>query len=368
MDHRPVEPSITELLYGEASAKRIPLSGTFELTPLCNMDCKMCYVRMSRKEQEAIAPLRSAKEWINLGKRLAEAGMLYLLLTGGEPLTHPEFPRILRGLSAQGLVLSLNTNGTLLTPEAVSLLRECGVMRVSVSLYGMSGEAYRDLCGDASCFEKTLRGIALLKASGIGVKLNFSITPQNKNELPLVAEYARKENLVLQVASYMFPPLRRDNDSAGRGNRLSPEEAAYYCAFADLLTLGKERFLAFDTEHFAPPSDEVCTTPDGVRCRAGKCSFWVTWQGILTPCGMFPAEGENVLEAPFLPAWERLVKQVDGIRLPAKCAACGIRGTCRACAATVLTESGDFSRVPEYRCRMMQAYPEAWKQIKEKFL
>ena len=368
MDHRPVEPTLTDFLYGRASKERIPLSGTFELTPLCNMDCKMCYIRVSRDQQEAMGPLRGAADWIALGKSCAEAGLLYLLITGGEPLTHPEFPQILRGLSSLGLMLSINTNGTLLTPETVSLLRECGVTRANVSLYGMNGETYENLCGNGKCFEQVLKGIDLLLSAGIGVKLSFSVTPQNKDQLPSVVDFARKQELPLQVASYLFPPLRRDGDACGKGNRLSPEEAAYYAAYSDLLLLGKDRFLNFDAESFAPPADDGCFTPDSVRCRAGKCSFWVTWQGILTPCGMFPAEGENLFEVPFLPAWNRLVERVDAIRLPAKCAACSIRSVCRACAATVLTESGDFSKVPAYRCEMMQAYPKAWNQIKEKFL
>ena len=56
-----VEPVITEYLYRKASAARIPLSGSFELTPVCNMSCKMCYVRMTRQQQESIAPLHTAE-------------------------------------------------------------------------------------------------------------------------------------------------------------------------------------------------------------------------------------------------------------------------------------------------------------------
>ncbi|MBQ5711622.1 MAG: radical SAM protein, partial [Oscillospiraceae bacterium] len=59
----------------------VPLSGTFELTPCCNMSCKMCYVRMTKAQQEAQAPLRTAEEWVALGRAAKEKGMLYLLLT-----------------------------------------------------------------------------------------------------------------------------------------------------------------------------------------------------------------------------------------------------------------------------------------------
>ena len=48
----PVEPQITEYIYRKATARRIPLGGTFEITPLCNMNCRMCYIRLSKEEQE----------------------------------------------------------------------------------------------------------------------------------------------------------------------------------------------------------------------------------------------------------------------------------------------------------------------------
>ena len=62
MNSFPVAPAATEYLFQKATAAGMPLSGTFELTPVCNMDCKMCYVRMSRHDQESIDPNLSYTE------------------------------------------------------------------------------------------------------------------------------------------------------------------------------------------------------------------------------------------------------------------------------------------------------------------
>ena len=78
MNTAPVAPAATEYLYRKAVAAGVPLSGTFELTPVCNMDCKMCYVRMSRQDQENIAPLTDADRWLALASEARNAGMLYL--------------------------------------------------------------------------------------------------------------------------------------------------------------------------------------------------------------------------------------------------------------------------------------------------
>ena len=369
MNNRPVAPRVTEYLYRKATAAGIPLSGTFELTPVCNMDCKMCYVRLSRQAQEAIGPLADAECWLNLGREARDAGMLYLLLTGGEPFSHPQFRQIMEGLHRLGLLISINSNGTLIDEDTVAWLKNCPPVRINISLYGASDATYARLCGNPRGFTQTTRAIALLRQAGISVKLHCSLTPYNAADLPRIADYARQNDLVLQAATYMFPPIRKDVALTGKNDRFSPEEAAYYMAYADYLTLGKERFLAQEGQIPEVSDAEEGCEGDGVRCRAGKCSFWITWQGDMMPCGMFPAvERPNVMHQPFMTAWEQIKKETADICLPKKCAACGAKDTCRACAAMVITESGSFDKVPQYRCDMIHAYKAQWNRIKEELL
>lgn len=368
MNARPVEPPLTEYLYRRATVAGLPLSGTFELTPVCNMDCKMCYVRLTPCQQQAMAPLADADRWLTLGRQAMEAGMLYLLLTGGEPFLHPQFREILEGLHRMGLLISVNSNGTLIDADTVAWLKDCPPVRMNISLYGASNDTYARLCGNPQGFTQVTEAIRLLKEAGITVKLNVSLTPHNAADLPAMAEFARENGLIMQIATYMFPPVRRDGAAVGQNDRFSPEEAAYYMAYADYLTLGAERFL--NQKVVRPVSDhpeENCDqVGDGVRCRAGKCSFWVTWQGNMLSCGMFPAEGSpNVFEVPFQAAWEQVKRETANIRLPAKCTHCSAKDTCRACAAMVITESGSFREVPQYRCDMICAYPAQRDRVKE---
>lgn len=367
----PVTPPITEYLYRKATAAGTPLSGTFELTPVCNMDCKMCYVRLSRQEQEAIAPLADASQWLELGKQARDAGMLYLLLTGGEPFLYPGFRQVMEGLHKMGLLISLNSNGTLINEETVAWLKTCPPMRINISLYGASNETYSRLCGNPAGFTQVSNAIRLLQDAGIAVKLNCSLTPHNVRELPEMVAFAKKNNLILQVATYMFPPVRKNHTMTGQNDRFSPEDAAYYMAYADYLTLGEEAFLS-QNEDMPLPSDPDadCTgVGDGIRCRAGRCSFWVTWQGNMTPCGMFPCEGSpNVFHCSFESAWAEVKNFTAGIRLPGVCSGCPTKDYCRACGAMVITESGCFDQIPQYRCDMMHAYPKQRQRVKEEIL
>lgn len=353
----PVEPAITEYLHKKASVMRIPLNGTFEITPVCNMDCKMCYVRMSRQQQEAVRPLRSAAEWLALAEEAKQAGMLYLLITGGEPFIHPECREILTGLQKMGFIISLNTNGTMINEEIVAWLKDCAPTRINITLYGASDETYGKLCGNPHGFTQVTKAIRLLREAGISVKLNCSVTPYNAQDLEKIVAFANDNGLVIQPTSYMFPPLRKDPTMIGKNDRFTPQEAAYYSAKIELLLGGKERFLSRPEDSLPPLSadpDENCDgVGDTVRCRAGKCSFWVTWEGKLMPCGMLPSTIDgNVFDDGFLPCWEKAKEMTDCIRLPVQCAACKIKQNCKACAAMVFTETGSFDKVPEYRCQM----------------
>ena len=360
----PLESRLSAYLSGKAAARKIPINGTFELTPLCNMACRMCYVRMTKQQQEAIAPLQSARRWLDLASVARDRGMLYLLLTGGEPFLRQDLPELLAALQSMGLVLSINTNGTLITPETIRWLKQTPPSRINVTLYGASDETYDRLCGNPLGFTQTSRAIGLMQDAGIAVKLNCSITPHNQQDLMGILSFAQSRKLPIQATSYMFPPLRRDPSMVGKNHRFSPEEAAYHTARIQLGLLGQEEFIRRVKEDDLPAlcvDAEACPITEeqgeGIRCRAGKSSFWVTWEGKMPPCGMFPMENAlNVFEAGFDAAWNRTVKAAEAIRLPAKCAGCPRKDLCRTCAAMVYTETGSFSAVPDYRCRMSQAF------------
>ncbi len=365
MIRQPVAPPVTEYLFSKSARNGTPLSGTFELTPLCNMNCKMCYVRMTKAQQEAIAPLQPGEKWLELGRIARDHGMLYLLLTGGEPLLHPDFPEILEGLHKMGLVISVNSNATLIDEKAMEYIRKAAPSRFNITLYGASNDTYAKLCGNPQGFTQVTRAIHLLKDAGINIKINCSLTPYNAADLEGIYDFCRAEQLQIQATSYMFPPLRRDPSMVGQNDRFSPKEAAYYAAKINLLATGRDAFLARMEDPTQRPvldiPDEDCqdVAGEGLRCRAGKCCFWVTWDGRFLPCGMISSlDPPNIFKTGFQEAWNQVHAQTAAITLPSACAACNIKDQCKACAAMVYTESGCFDTVPQYRCQMSKEYPE----------
>ena len=358
----PVEPKLTEYLHTKAARAGIPLNGTFELTPCCNMACKMCYVRMTKRQQEAIAPLHTAQEWLALAEKAQKRGMVYLLITGGEPFMRPDLREILSGLNKLGLLVSINTNATLIDEAVIAWLKQTPPCRVNVTLYGASDATYHRLCGNPRGYTQAVRGIRLLKQAGISVRINCSVTAYNTQDLDGIFAFARQEGLPVQAAAYMFPPLRREPGMIGSNDRLTPEEAAYQSARIMLLQYGKEEYLRRVNSLSLPGElgEECPDLPaegDKLRCRAGKCSFWITWDGKMQPCGMFSGlDAPNVFREDFGIAWQQVKAAAAAIRTAPKCGNCSARQQCKPCAAMALTETGHFDGVPAYRCRMTHGF------------
>ena len=367
MKQKLIEPRLTEYLHRKASITKTPISGTFELSPLCNMDCKMCYIKMSKEKQESIARLRTKEEWIELAQKAKEKGMLFLLLTGGEPFLVKDFKELYIELHKMGFCISINSNGTMIDEDVIEWLKHYPPMRINMTLYGASDETYERLCNNPKGFTQVTKALSLLKENNIQVKLNCSVTPYNNGDLKQMMDFAQEHDLVIQATSYMFPPLRKDETKIGQNNRFNAEDAALYGAYISAYSNGFDRFKDYiESGQLALyDADDDCGVVEGdhMRCRAGITSFWMTWEGKMLPCGMIPDSGKDPWEVGFDEAWENVKNIVSEITLPVKCAGCGKKDECRACAAMVYTETGTYDKVPQYRCEMTKNYPEACKKV-----
>ena len=367
MKQKLIEPRLTEYLHMKASKTKTPINGTFELSPLCNMDCKMCYIKMSKEKQESIARLRTKEEWIELAQKAKEKGLLFLLLTGGEPFLVKDFKELYIELYKMGFCISINSNGTMIDEDVIEWLKHYPPMRINMTLYGASDETYARLCNNPKGFTQVTKAISLLKENNIQVKLNCSVTPYNKDDLKQMMDFAEEHDLVIQATSYMFPPLRKDETKIGQNDRFNAEDAALYGAYISAYSNGFDRFEDYiESGQLALyDADDDCGVVEGehMRCRAGITSFWMTWEGKMLPCGMIPDSGKDPWEVGFDEAWENAKNIVSEIKLPVKCAGCGKKDECKACAAMVYTETGTYDKVPQYRCEMTKNYPEACKKV-----
>lgn len=347
-------------LFSRAGAAGVPLAGTFELTCRCNFDCRMCYIHRSQFDASARAAERDAAWWLALARSARDAGMLTLLLTGGEPLLRPDFPEIYTACRNLGLLVSVNTNGTLLTPELVQLLAQTPPQRINLTLYGASRETYAALCGRPEAYDRVLWTIDALQAAGVPLKLNFTETPYNQADAPAVYAFARARGLRVDAVTYCFPPVRARENGACTSERFSPGVSAREQVRYDRFRFGEEGFRAraralLDGQT-PPPADACQELPtEKIRCRAGLSTFWVTWDGQLRPCGMMCTPSVPVGDD-FAAAWSAIRAARERILLPAKCTACPDRAACDLCPAVAYAEHADFTAVPEYLCARTAEY------------
>ncbi len=367
LDNRPAgyvprsEPMISSHLNALGIRKGLPVSGNFELTARCNFDCRMCYVHQNgdlrRREL-------SADTWLGLASDARDLGMMFLLLTGGEPFIREDFPYIYEELVRMGLVVSVNTNASLYSEELRELFLKYPPSRLNVTLYGASEETYRALCRSAS-YEKVVSNLRSMKADGLQVRLNVSLTPWNVADMEGIHQIAADIGLNAKGSAYMYPPVRLTESYGENAARFSPEEAGRVFAAWNRLNEGDERFLAKaeamgrwdNCEEILADSPE-----NGVRCRAGRSSFWLTWEGKMLPCGTMDIETSDALSLGFAKAWEEVRARTAAIRLPAECASCSHRQNCSLCASICRCESGGFDKRPEYLCKMEKSrYEETQK-------
>lgn len=365
--------AISDRLWNKAGVMRIPLTGAFELLPVCNLNCKMCYVRKSMAEVNALGGLLSTEQWLDYARQARDEGMLYPLLTGGEPFVRQDFQEIMSGMLEMGLQVSINSNGTLIDEPMAKWLGQHLPVRINITLYGASEESYQNLCGDGDAYNRVHRAVEWLKRYGVPVKFNTSITPENVNDLEGIIAYAKSVDSPIQVATYMFPPVRRDASMVGQNHRLSPEDAALARVKADWLQSDPKWFLgqAERFRHFVPVTPEMLASqahaePQEMHCRAGRCSFWLDWQGNIANCGMYSSVKFPLAGQSFSEAWKRVVEETNQVRYSPVCTNCPNFHLCHACIAMVYNECGTGDGCPEYLCRMNQASSKYYQEFAER--
>lgn len=356
--------TLERAMLSRAKKSRTPINGSLELLPLCNMNCDMCYVRLSRDEMESQGRLRTADEWIRLGQEMQKAGVLFLLLTGGEPLLFPDFQRLYLELQKMGFILTINTNATLIDETWAKFFSENKPRRINITLYGSSEKEYEELCHYPGGFEKTIRGIRLLKEHGIDVKVSGSATKTNRDSIERIIEIGNELDVPVRIDTYMMPATRERNKPYSEQSRLTPEDAADVRIKALQAEMGSDLFhqfalkTVFTVDNMIP--DEPVPAP--MSCYAGRCSFTINWQGEIRPCVILSEPAVNVFEHGFSGSWNQIVDEIDKVRLNGKCSACRLRPLCRTCGASALYETGSYEGVPDYMCRYAE---ESLRLIRE---
>ncbi len=365
-----MELSLITQLSEIAIKNHIPLSGQFELTPVCNLRCKMCYVHRPEEDKQNAGNLLPASFWLETARQMKEAGTLVLSMTGGETLLYPELDEVMDGLSSMGFLISFNTNGTLVDKERVQWFLKYVPTKINISLYGATNETYEKLCGMKDGFDRVDRAITLLQAAGLNVYLNAVIVPENRGELQLMHQYAARHGLVLHVTTYIFPNKSRCMGLSVKETdyRLNPEEAVdAFCENLSLVNGGADihsKLAALSAQ--LAVMEQIMSRKENhgfEECRGGLCDFAVTWKGKLQPCVMFDRAAvelrrEDKTQIVFLNSWNEMSEKMSHLQAPKRCKECHRQMICPGCKAAIYQESGNLNEAPEYLCQYCDVLEE----------
>ncbi len=331
--------SLTE----RTAQKRYPYSGAIELTSACNLKCVHCYVSHCHFEGDIL----SYREWCRIFDEIAAAGCLWLLITGGEPFLRPDFLDIYAYVKKKGILITLFTNGTLITEDVADYLKEWQPRLLEITLYGATKQTYERLTGVAGSYERCLRGIELLVERHIPLNLKTVALTINKNEIPAMQQYAQKLGVPFRWDPAIMPRL--DHGVEPCSFRLTPEE------IMEMELAAPERLQSwseFCRTHRGPfPSESLYI------CGAGKHSFFVDPFGHLSLCVSARSPSYDLRHGSFSEAWQTFLSQVlsQKASFDSRCRGCELIAICGRCAAWAELETGNPNSDVEWLCRVAHA-------------
>lgn len=353
-------PHIPKTSYGEFGkrlrekivGKRVPLAGSLELTFRCNLRCVHCYLGDARAGIPGTEEL-SYGEICDLLDQIVDEGCLWLLLTGGEPLLRPDFLDIYAYAKAKGLLITLFTNGTLISPEIADYLREWRPFVMEISLYGATKETYERVTGVPGSYERCLRGIELLLDRNVPLRLKTMAMTLTKHEICAMKKYAKEQGV-----GFRFDPLINAGlDGSGDPTelRLTPEEILQFDLDDEQRRDGFlrfcDRFLGRGEKH-----EYVYI------CGVGILTFHIDPYGMLSLCVISRGESYDLRRGSFREGWQEFIPQVRYERASDdyQCNQCELISLCGQCPGWAQLEHGDQEARVEFLCRLAHLRAEAF--------
>ena len=315
---------ITRFLERKSRRLHKPVHCIFELTPLCNFDCKMCYVHLSSSHLSG-KKLLSLSQWKQLAVSAREAGVLTLALTGGECLTYPDFDGLYVFLVSLGFRVYIMSNGYLID-EKLELFREHRPAGIQISIYGSSDDLYEKVTG-VRAFNRVYKNILRIRDADIPLRL--SITPSAYMRDDVIPLIQLAENIDVKYG--VNPQLLQPREETERAKEdLSLEE--YLDIYRYLNSIHNQDLKTIDINE-VPMENHDGPQRYGIRCGAGRSSFGIKYDGSMCPCLSLDKITVQPLEIGFEAAWKKISDAADQYPLPFECGDCVYQKHCLSCVA-----------------------------------
>ena len=324
----------------KAHLNRQPVEGQWEITFRCNLRCVHCYVVENPAKKELTFP-----EITDILDELHKEGCFWLCFSGGEPLLREDFLEIYSYAIKKGFLVTLFTNGTLITPAIADYLKEYPPFRVEISLYGILPQTYEGITRVPGSFDKCQRGIHLLLERGLPLTLKTIGMTLNCHEIVKIKKYAQElENVKFRYDSLIIPRL--DGSKEPCQFRL-PAHQVVEIEYSDDTMRQEWKKCLQSCYQLAEPENPF-------RCAAGISSFNISPYGELQLCHLVRSPSFDLHKDSFREGFYHLFPQIRSAKYHpnSKCKDCGLWHLCPQCPGRAQLENGDPQMPVHYFCQL----------------
>ena len=296
----------------------VPLGVHLDVTYRCNERCVHCYLDHDDRGELTLAEIKDALD------QLAEAGVFFLTLSGGEVLMRMDFFDILRYARKLQFCVKIKTNGFMIREREADLMRDLGVQEVRISIYSHHPEVHDAITKLPGSWKRSISAIRLLKSRGLTVAIANVLMRQNLGDYSAVKELGDGLGVPVAIDPTITPKMDGDTSVLHLGiSETALQEVMHdrnFTANAEELRLSSEA-----------PDSEL----DMIACSAGHTYCYISPYGDVYPCVQFPLTCGNLRKRKFLEIWRhsKEMNEVRSIRardLPT-CSSCTHLSTCTRC-------------------------------------
>ena len=332
-------------LRSRIGSQRLPLNGSMELNFRCNLRCQHCYVAYGHTGIPGKREL-SLSEIQRILDEATDEGCLWMLLTGGEPLMRRDFKEIYLYAKRKGLLLTLFTNGTLITPEIADFLAEYRPFNLEITLYGRTQETYEKVTGVPGSHKRCYQGIELLMERQVILGLKTIVMTLNRHEFEAMRDYARND---------LGVPFRFDgminSELNGSGKPLDVRLAA-----DQLIQIENQEPKYHDAwlEYLGRCKGQERDSKFLYSCGAGIRSFHIDPYGQLSLCLMARQRSYDLRSGSFKDGWNKFLyaERFKTVEKPIICGECELRNLCTWCPGWSYIEHADSSLPVGFLCQV----------------
>ncbi len=318
--------SLMAELNAKAQALGVPISAHLDVTYRCNERCEHCYLEHDDKGEMTTA------EIFDILGQLADAGVFFLVVSGGEPLLRRDCFDILAYARSLLFNVKLKTNAVMIRDQEAQRLRALGVEQVQISVYSHRPEVHDGITKLPGSLQRTVSAIRFLKAQGLKVTVANVLMRQN------MFDAAGTQALAAELgASYTLDPTitpMMDGDTSILSMR-APKQMLRE-VFRDPAFVGNVE------EFCSPPPAADDSVLEGTPCSAGHTACYISPYADVYPCVQFPLPSGNLRRQKFIDIWKNSpelneVRSITARDLPT-CSSCSHVASCTRCPGLAFME------------------------------